>query len=315
MTNVLAPSVSVLMPVYNCGPFIDAAVQSILNQTFTDFEFLILDDASTDGTWDRLQQFRDPRIVLSRSTVNRGCAASCNELLAVARGEFAFRMDGDDLCDSAILERELSLLRERPEAGAVSVWHTLIDHSGKRLSVAKLPLEWPEIRHRLFFCSGFLHAGGMYRISVLRRVGGWRPRVGIAEECDLCIRLGEVSQMANIGESLYSYRQHTASSVASAPVARRQAMRLVKILAVEREMFGSDSLDAMPEDYLAAVRKGAMPTPLRACSESARVLPLWHVVRLLLCTRLTPERCARSATVRGQRAAGCGCWRRVAAYE
>ena len=184
-------------------------------------------------------------------------------------------------------------------------------------------------------------------VTKQRRIGGWRPRVGIAEECDMYNRLGEVRQLANIGESLYSYRQHTASSVASAPVARRQAMRLVKILAVEREMFGSDSLDAMPEDYLAAVRKGAMPTPLRACSESARVLlsvadrlrrtgepreamsylvhawrvhrlsvlPMWHVVRLLLCTRLTPERCARSATVRGQRAAGCGCWRRVAAYE
>lgn len=266
------PLVSVLMPVYNCAPFVDEAVQCILNQTFSDFEFLVVDDASTDDTWERLQKHTDPRIRLSRNAANRGCAANCNELLVAARGALIFRMDGDDLCEPSILERELALLRARPAVGAVSVWHTLIDTEGRRLAVAQLPLEWPEIRPRLFYCSGFLHAGGMYRTAILRSIGGWRPRVGIAEECDLYLRLGEVTEMVNIGEPLYHYRQHGGGSVRSVPHARMQAMRLVKVLAMERELFGDDTLAAMTDERLSAVRAGAIPAPQRPSRQGAQVM-------------------------------------------
>src|SRR4051812_12237605 len=116
----MKPQVSILMPVYNARPYIAAAVESILSQTFTDWECIIIDDGSTDGSLEILQSFaqRDKRIVLI-SRPNRGLVATLNEGLEHVHGEYVMRMDADDLSRPERMEQQVAYLRAHPEIVAV----------------------------------------------------------------------------------------------------------------------------------------------------------------------------------------------------
>src|SRR4051794_24772902 len=110
------PPISVLLAVYNGGRYLRAAVDSILTQTFTDFEFIIIDDGSTDGSLATLREFaqRDPRINLV-SRPNKGLTVTLNEGIALARGEFLARMDADDIALPQRFEKQIAYLRDHPE--------------------------------------------------------------------------------------------------------------------------------------------------------------------------------------------------------
>ena len=128
------PLISVCMAVYNAERYVAEAVESILNQTFGDFEFLILDDGSTDGSLDILRRYaeRDPRIRLT-SRPNQGLVASLNELVDQARGEFIARMDADDVSLPERFQREVDYLRDHPECVLVGSRVRLIDPDGDPL--------------------------------------------------------------------------------------------------------------------------------------------------------------------------------------
>ncbi len=113
------PLVSVLMPVYNCQEHVAEAVDSILSQTFPDFEFVIVNDGSTDKTVDIIQSYNDPRIELFHMEENSGVAAALNAGLDVCRGEFIARMDGDDWCHPERIEKQYYFLKSNPDFGMV----------------------------------------------------------------------------------------------------------------------------------------------------------------------------------------------------
>ena len=115
MAKNLIPTISVIMPVYNCFDYIQEAINSILNQTFSDFELIIIDDYSSDGTVDLIKKFNDPRIKLTVKSVNSGISNSLNYGLKIAKGKYIARMDGDDISFPDRFERQVKFMDLNPK--------------------------------------------------------------------------------------------------------------------------------------------------------------------------------------------------------
>jgi glycosyltransferase involved in cell wall biosynthesis len=205
------PLISVCLSVYNAERYVGACVQSVLGQTLGDFEFIIIDDGSTDGSRAILQRFaaQDSRIRLI-SRENRGIVASANEELSLARGEFIARIDADDLALPNRFERQIQFLHDNPEVVCCGSRVILIDPDGRPLTDMPKQLAHDEIVQALF--SGGIQAiynsSTMLRKSAVERVGGYRSFNDVCEDLDLFLRLAEIGKLANVPEVLTHYRQH-----------------------------------------------------------------------------------------------------------
>jgi hypothetical protein len=209
MSTAAIPAVSVLMPVYDAEPFLPAALDSILAQTFTDFELIAIDDGSRDGSAGILQAFaaRDPRIRVVTQE-NRGIVATLNRAIELARAPLVARMDADDLSRPDRFAKQIAYLRQHPEVAAVSGAMDVIDDGGAYLRTLVFPTLPGAIESELIHRNCFCHAPMMARTAALRSVGGYRARVQYAEDYDLWLRLTEVARLANLPDVLYSVRMH-----------------------------------------------------------------------------------------------------------
>ena len=207
-------AVSVLMPVYNARPYVAEAVESVLGQTLGDFELLIVDDGSTDGSTEVLRRLagRDPRIRLVVRE-NRGVTRTSAELVEAARGEFLARMDSDDVALPRRLERQVAFLRAHPEVVAAGSWVEWIDAEGDPLREYHPPEAHEEIDRALL--SGASNAicqpSAIIRADAMRLAGGYRPEFVVSEDYDLWLRLAEVGRLANLPEVLLRYRHRPTS--------------------------------------------------------------------------------------------------------
>src|SRR5438045_3065304 len=171
-----SPAVTVLMPVYNADRFVAQTVDSILAQTFADFEVLIINDGSTDRSLEILQDYtrRDDRIRLI-SRPNTGYVVALNEGLALARGEFIARIDADDLADPRRLELQVERMRREPELVALGSGALAMDETGRMLGDYSVPLTHEEIEaNHLRGSSTIHHPAGMLRRAAGKRGGGER---------------------------------------------------------------------------------------------------------------------------------------------
>ena len=220
-------TVSVLMPVFNGGGYLSAAIESILRQTFTDFEFLVLDDGSTDATPDILRKYarQDERLrVISRG--NRGLVASLNELLGHAQGRFVARMDADDISLQHRFYRQVQFLDDRVDVVCLGGDVEVIDESGRTLTIWKYHRDDEQIQERqLTGHAGVCHGTAMMRREVLVGIGGYDARYALAEDLDVSLRLSDVGKLANLGEVLYKFRLHSESLSEQAALAQHQAAR------------------------------------------------------------------------------------------
>jgi glycosyltransferase involved in cell wall biosynthesis len=201
------------MPVYNSERYVAEAVESILTQTFTDFEFLIVDDGSTDASLVILRKYaaREPRIRLI-SRPNTGHVVALNEMLELARGEFVARMDSDDVCLPDRFERQLAFLRADSGVLAVGGAYTITDPDGTELVTIQPPERDPEIQQlALSGHTPLCHPAAMIRREALDAVGGYRKELVPAEDLDLWLRLGERGGLANLSQVVLRYREHEAS--------------------------------------------------------------------------------------------------------
>lgn len=205
------PLVSVLMPAYNAARYVAQAVESILDQTYTNFEFLIVDDGSTDDTPRILRRYadRDPRIQLI-SRPNTGLVLALNEMLAKARGEFIARMDADDIALPERFERQLGYLSEHPECVMIGSRVFVIDPDGSPLTVMGDALTHEEIDQSLMNARGQMvyHPSVMIRKQALLEVGPYRHEFDTAEDLDLFLRLAEIGRIENLAQPLLKYREH-----------------------------------------------------------------------------------------------------------
>ena len=201
-----APKVSVVMSVHNGERHLREAVDSILNQTFTDFEFIIVDDGSTDETPFILNDYLDPRIVRCRNESNLGLTRSLNRGLAVAQGEYIARMDADDLALPQRLAMQVGVLDGNERVGAIGSWCILQYEDGRRITLSR-PCTDVEIRWALLFDNYLPHPGVLLRRTAVERVGGYNEKFAYAQDYDLFSRLVRVCDLTNLDIPLMVLRQ------------------------------------------------------------------------------------------------------------
>jgi glycosyltransferase involved in cell wall biosynthesis len=208
------PRISVLMPVYQAELYLEEAVESILAQSFDDFELIALDDGSTDASPRILEALaiRDDRIRVRRSQ-HAGLVTQLNQGITEARGEFIARMDADDISHPERFQRQLSYLDSHPDCVAVGTGTDEVDPERRIISPLDIRHSHSEIESRLMQGDGgaLIHASALYRTDTLRSIDGYRKEYEYGEVIDLHLRLAEVGQLANLPESLYEYRQNFAS--------------------------------------------------------------------------------------------------------
>jgi glycosyltransferase involved in cell wall biosynthesis len=211
MTQALTPAVSVLMPVYNAERYVAEAVESILKQTFTDFEFIIINDGSTDRTLEILQRYaeQDSRIRLI-SRENRGLIKTLNEGVDLATASYIARMDADDISYPDRLFKQINFLKEHPNYVAIGSKTRLIDEDGDPLSLFSLDTTHKEIdlAHLQGIGGAIAHPVAMFRKDKFYSVGQYRAEFIYAEDLDLWLRMAEVGELGNLPDLLLDYRQH-----------------------------------------------------------------------------------------------------------
>jgi glycosyltransferase involved in cell wall biosynthesis len=202
------------MSVYNGASFLREAVESILRQSFGDFEFIVVDDGSTDDSRQILEGFAqsDGRVrIISRP--NRGLTVSLNEALSAARGRFVARMDADDTAMHERFERQMAYLESHPECAAIGSWMLLVDPDGDPVGYSKPPEDHEAIdRYNLIWGGGGIpHPSAMMRLDAVRRVGCYREELPVSQDGDLFLRLAEIGRLANLPAILLRYRLHASS--------------------------------------------------------------------------------------------------------
>jgi glycosyltransferase involved in cell wall biosynthesis len=207
--GVETPSISVVMPVHNARPFLDQSIGSILHQTFDDFEFVILDDASSDGSTELLQRWarQDRRIVLHRSATRLGPAGSSNLVVARSRASIVARMDADDVSHPDRLRRQLATMNCHPDIALVGTLCDGIDATGR---IVRPRDRWRLIRRSNF--SPFPHGSVMFRRQAFDEIGGYLPGCADGEDQDLFRRMAAVRRVVTLPEVLYHYRYHLTNS-------------------------------------------------------------------------------------------------------
>lgn len=217
--------VSVIMPVYNAQGYVNAAIRSILGQSAKKWEFLIVDDASTDTSGKIIRKFTDPRIKILKNKRKLGVARSLNIALERARGNYIARMDADDISLPERLAIQVSYLTTHPNIGVVGSWVFLIDEKGKLIGEKHLPITPEAVKRQLSYVNPFIHSSVMFRKQLFTDYGGYDPRLEGAEDYDLWMRYLRYSKGINLPQILLKYRltQKSVSSLESARLNRAYA--------------------------------------------------------------------------------------------
>jgi cellulose synthase/poly-beta-1,6-N-acetylglucosamine synthase-like glycosyltransferase len=219
------PDISVVMAVFNAARFLRPAIESILAQTHGDFEFIIVDDGSTDDTAKIAASYSDPRIRFV-AQAHKGLVATLNHGVQLARGEFVARMDGDDLSHPRRLQKQLEFMRAHPQCAVVGTTYEVIYENARSQRVEAVLLDDEDIRAEILARNPFAHGSVMMRRAALELPEVYRD-IPSAEDWDLWLRLSQRWRLANLPEVLYSWRQTTGSVLqTSQPAVQRSGRAL-----------------------------------------------------------------------------------------
>ncbi|MBI5114994.1 glycosyltransferase family 2 protein [Candidatus Poribacteria bacterium] len=237
------PKVSVVMGVYNGARFLREAVQSILDQTFKDFEFLIVNDGSTDVTARILKEFCDPRIKVIENTRNEGLTRSLIKGCGIARGEYIARMDADDISYPMRLQKQVEFLEANADYSVAGTQFHFVDSSGKRRQTSGMPYLTEEIRQVLSRTqSPVAHGSVMFVRHHILECGGYREVFRYAQDYDLWLRVMEKHKITNLKEVLYGLRFHRESTTQQKSYYQLLFGELARRFAEMRGETGSDPL-------------------------------------------------------------------------
>ncbi len=291
------PLVSVIMTAFNEEKFIGNAVESLMNQTFEDFELLLFDDGSTDGTCRIVEQFEDPRIKLHSST-NQGQTTCLAQGVEMAEAPLIARLDADDMAMPHRLDTQVAFLERNPSCAMVGSQAVVLDESGSEMCVCPVPATEEEIRETISSRCCFLHSTVMFRREAVMEVGNYRPLFRYAQDYDLWLRLAERYPLANIGEPLVYRRLKVESpSVSRLHVQERYAY-WGRRFAAQRKESGQDDLmlgrteefnrDMLNVDSLRGIRRRRQLAEnyfswAQYCLWQGAAKAYRHYVRLSLC--------------------------------
>lgn len=208
------PRVTVVVPCYNYGHYLEDAVGSLIAQTFTDWEAIVLDDASTDSTPEVASRIRDSRVTHIRHETNWGNIRTFNHGLTLARGDFLVLLSADDRYRPKFLEAVVRMFDEHPEAGVVYTGVEVIDAAGRARQTMRSVMRrhhrtgvYDEL-HLLLMGNSIPNCSAVARREVLNEVGLYNPRFPNAGDWELWLRIAMRHQMGFIQEPLYQYRLH-----------------------------------------------------------------------------------------------------------
>ena len=200
------PLVTVAMPIYNAGKYLRFAVLSIVNQTFTNWELLIIDDGSTDNALQDIADVNDVRIRIFRDGLNRGLAARLNEAIDLARGQYFARMDGDDVSYPERFARQISVLQNEPELDLIATRAITIDESNQAIDLFPYAISHDEICTKPWRGFYFPHPTWMGKIEWFRKYRYTVPSPYCCEDQELLLRSYNKSRLATLDEILFAYR-------------------------------------------------------------------------------------------------------------
>ena len=210
-----SPIISILMGVYNCEKYLGEVIESLLAQTLTDFELIIVDDGSTDRSGNILERYaaHDKRIhVITQE--NEGVGRAVNNALQLARGRYIARSDADDFSYPERLEKQLAFMESNPDVVMVGTSVMWIDPLGIPIGLCPMEYDHELIEIELLKGNGsaICQPSVMIRTDVLKNIGGYDNRWRVTEDLDLFLRLAEVGRLTNMREVLVNWRQHLAST-------------------------------------------------------------------------------------------------------
>jgi glycosyltransferase involved in cell wall biosynthesis len=247
------------MSVHNGMPFVQQAVDSILQQGFDRFEFVIVDDASSDETLGFLRSLRDPRVQVVSLEENLGLTAALNRGLGVAQGEFIARQDADDYSHPRRLENQIAWLQSHASCALVGAQARLIDQDGRSLGKKSFPLGHDGIRFAHLFDNSFAHSAVTFRSAVVKDLGGYDEEWRASQDYELWSRLSDRFSVANLPERLVTLRVRECSITKTH--ARADLIRRVQAAHYER-LFGEPANEA-DLDLIGLVRSRVVPERLR----------------------------------------------------
>ncbi len=202
------PKVSVIMSVRNGEAYLKACIDSILGQTFGDFEFIIVDDASTDASAVLIDEYTlaDDRVRLVGNKENLGLTKSLNIALKKARGEYIARMDADDIAFPERFEKQVKFLDENKDYGLVGSWAELINEKSETIGEQRYPTKYENLSKSLIRFNPFFHSSIMMRKSSLDTAGFYNEDWKYAQDYELFFRLNRISKLSNLPENLLKSR-------------------------------------------------------------------------------------------------------------
>jgi hypothetical protein len=207
------PAVTVVMPVRDAAAFVGEALDSVLAQTYTGFEIVVVDDASTDGTADVLRRYADPRVRLIRHPRKGGVAVALNTGISSSRSRYVARMDADDVALPERLAQQVRFLDRNPSIGIVGANMQPIGSDGRPTAPSTMVPTLPgHVRWMLHVHNCVNHPTVVARREVFQALGGYRLGAVAAEDYDLWIRAMDITRIANIPDVLLHYRVHPSST-------------------------------------------------------------------------------------------------------
>ena len=223
-------SVSILLPVFNCEPYIEKAINSLINSTFKNFEIVFINDGSTDNTLQLVKKINDKRIKIYNKG-NSGLIETLNFGLQKCKYHIVMRMDGDDIIDKYKIEKQLSYLL-KSESILVGTQGKLINSDGIKKRDINLPINHDEIvKSLLKFSPGLIHPSVMFYKDALIKIGGYNQNFKHAEDYEMYLRLIKVGKLSNLNEKLIYLRKHDTN------VSSINSKEQIKNSIISREIF------------------------------------------------------------------------------
>lgn len=287
-----APLLSVVLPAYNAEAYLESAVQSVLQQSFENFELIVIDDGSEDRTAAILEKIDDRRLRVIRHERNAGLIAGLNEGVATATGKFIARMDADDICEPSRFHRQIECLETHPEIGVLGTAVKVIDEQGRLGVTFVMPVSSLDVEWAMPLLCPVAHPSVMMRTDLVRRVGGYSSAARHAEDYDLWHRLSGLTQVANLRAPLLRLRKH-AASVTSA----QRDVHLDAATAVAQAVIHQRLNEEVPAAVIRCLRSWGQ-TDSTFALQAAQLLS--RLLKRLVCARPRPSsgRARRDAAIR-----------------
>ncbi|MEI8068084.1 MAG: glycosyltransferase family A protein [Candidatus Shapirobacteria bacterium] len=207
--KIKKPLITIYMPVFNASEYLIQSIESILNQSYINFEFIIVDDASTDNSWKIIKSYakKDSRIIAIKNYINLGVSLTSNIAISKAKGKFLARMDADDISFTNRIEKQIKFLIKNPKVVAVGGQCVVIDQENNVIGNKNFPTKSKKLKEMIFWAIPIQQPSMMVNLNKLPKKFTWyTPNQSSAEEVNLMFRFMLYGQIANLEDNLLFYR-------------------------------------------------------------------------------------------------------------